>query len=59
MKVPAGGRVITVIYKTNSLEHELCIRPKHLSSPTDFCGIRAAQSLVICVVFCGISIKGA
>ena len=33
------------------MEQELPTLPEHLSSP-DFSGIRAAQTLVFCVVFC-------
>ena len=34
------------------LEQELLTIPQHLSSPPVFTGVRAAQSLVFCVVFC-------
>jgi hypothetical protein len=34
------------------MEQELLTLPDHMSSPSVFSGVRIAQSLVFCVVFC-------
>ena len=36
-----------------TIEQELHTLPEHTSSPMCFDGVRVAQSLVFCVVFCG------
>ena len=43
---------MTVTRRVSLKEEQLLTLPEHLSSPPDFSGIRVAQSLIICKVFC-------
>ena len=46
------GVVNRITRRVPVVEQELLSLPEHLRSPTDFIGVRAARSLVFCVVFC-------
>ena len=48
------GFVIRVTKRVARVEKELHSLPEHLYSPPSFSGVRVAQSLVFCVVFCQI-----
>ena len=47
------GFVFKVIRQVPPVEKELLTFPEHTSSPQVFSGVRVAQSLICCVVFCG------
>jgi hypothetical protein len=47
------GFVFKVIRQVPPVEKELLTFPEHMSSPPVFRGVRVAQSLICCVVFCG------
>ena len=47
-----NGVVTTVTWRMSHVEQEQLTLLEHLSSPPVFSGIRVAQSLVFCVMFC-------